>query len=250
MSNVNPCIYLAGPISGLSYEETVTWRINFPQMLLKSIRCVSPMRDKNELKDDPKLGFGYDHFLMCSNNAIVQRDRYDARQCDGIVAYFPDGNLLSIGTLLELGIAMSTGDKLVIVVCPDGKIREHELVKGWSSYVVDTLEKAAVILNSTFAPYIGMGNNHERSSRLNRPELRSDQQDYVRWAEPFDGDGPDVAQAPQLPTRSPRTTGGLRAAILTSPPQPAGQYAWAPTARTPTVDEIEQELQYTAAPGR
>ena len=68
-------LYLAGPITGCNYEEATDWRKKFASILGhgNEIRCLSPMRGKEHLKNEVLLGSNYDHPLSRSKG-IVTRD--------------------------------------------------------------------------------------------------------------------------------------------------------------------------------
>ncbi|MFA5172812.1 MAG: hypothetical protein WC435_00190 [Candidatus Paceibacterota bacterium] len=48
-------VYCAGPITGLSYNETVDWRNNLKEMLPPNIEILSPMRGKDHLKNEERI---------------------------------------------------------------------------------------------------------------------------------------------------------------------------------------------------
>jgi hypothetical protein len=55
-------VYLAGPITSLSYDETNSWRVWFKREITKSgrVKCLSPMRGKFNICEDKKEDY-YDN---------------------------------------------------------------------------------------------------------------------------------------------------------------------------------------------
>lgn len=110
-------VYLAGPIGGLSYEEATNgWRMRATSILSDSrIRVYSPMRYKEALAgteclDDQK----YDRPLT-TPPAILARDTYDVRSADILLVNLAGSKRVSIGTMVELGIAHALNKPMVIV---------------------------------------------------------------------------------------------------------------------------------------
>jgi nucleoside 2-deoxyribosyltransferase len=127
-------LYLAGPITGLSYDTARGgWRKEFAEMLrLQSphIECYSPMRAKEFLseqqslqcrgEDLEKLGHALSRPL-----GILTRDGNDVRTADAIVACFLDhaAGVASLGTVWEIGYAAASRVPVVAVMKPGGPVR-------------------------------------------------------------------------------------------------------------------------------
>ncbi len=95
-------VYLAGPISGCSYEGCTDWREYAKRELsLSEISGTSPMRAKNYLSKEKSISDSYETVLSCSKG-ITTRDRYDVRTCDILLANLLDAKKVSIGTIGEL----------------------------------------------------------------------------------------------------------------------------------------------------
>ena len=81
-------IYLAGPISGLTYEGAQDWRDEFSASISAEIACFSPLRGKEYLKMRGPLVTrpvvqGLSHRLMVDLNGAHYRyfitDRFDTK---------------------------------------------------------------------------------------------------------------------------------------------------------------------------
>ena len=81
-------VYLAGPISGLTYEQSALgWREQIKE-LLPEFDLFSPMRAKDFLATEGVLQGAYEGTPMSSTNGILGRDRNDVRTCDLMIANF------------------------------------------------------------------------------------------------------------------------------------------------------------------
>ena len=66
--------YLAGPIRGLNYEEAIGWRMDAAKRLKDvGIKCLSPMRSKEWIKDVEKITDSYDDLKGYSSSEIFVR---------------------------------------------------------------------------------------------------------------------------------------------------------------------------------
>lgn len=145
--------YLAGPITGLTYDEATDWR----EKIAFDVECagfhpLSPMRGKERFKDYGKILPG----TFDEEQAAVQRDLYDIRRAHVVLINLLDAKRVSIGTMCELGYAHALG-KFIIVALPkvetltDNKgreykhgyyVHEHLFVRELASQVVDSLDAA------------------------------------------------------------------------------------------------------------
>tara|TARA_Y100000034_G_scaffold63291_1_gene76574 strand:+ start:4245 stop:4724 length:480 start_codon:yes stop_codon:yes gene_type:complete len=121
-------IYLAGPIQGQTYDEAVVWRTEFAKEInvyAPSTRCLSPMRDKEELIGSEKIEGKHEDSFWCSEDLIRVRDISDIRRCDLMLV-----NLLGAdkgrGTVWEMGFAAALGKPMVVLAEED--VREHPLL--------------------------------------------------------------------------------------------------------------------------
>ena len=138
-------VYLAGPISGLTYPQAATWREYFTNELEDCCEVISPLRGKELLfNDDEILGTEYANVRLTSN-AITTRDRFDVMRADLIVVNFLGINQVSIGTVLEIGWADMLR-KPVLVIMGKGNIHQHGMIKEIAGWVVDDYSLAIKII--------------------------------------------------------------------------------------------------------
>lgn len=162
-------IYLAGPITGLSYEAArLGWRVEFKALLPEHILALSPMRGKDYLVDEGILAGDanmYPEHLMSTPSGIVCRDRNDVKNCDVMVANFLGADRASVGTAIEFGWADAFVKPIVMIIEPDGLIEKkgmhafevtnphwHGMMNEMAGYVTHTVEEAAHVCTHLLTP--------------------------------------------------------------------------------------------------
>ena len=163
-------IYLAGPISGLTFEGAQDWRTYFSNKINLEIQCFSPLRGKDYLKMRGPLEGSYDDFPLSSDRGITTRDRNDCMGADLVVFNMLGATRVSIGTMVEFGWADAARVPSVLVMEKTGNVHDHPMVRELAGFRVTNLEDAIAIAEIVLLPYseatrtVG-GNlvtNHER----------------------------------------------------------------------------------------
>lgn len=149
---MQPLVYLAGPISGLTYAGASDWREYAKKELAKSgIKARSPMRGKAFLESQGILQANCDAYgvmsAISSNKGITTRDRYDATTCDVLLVNVVGAKEVSKGTMIELGWADAHRVPIVLAMEP-GNVHEHGIVKEVAGFIVPTLDEAIHIVRS------------------------------------------------------------------------------------------------------
>ncbi len=142
-------VYLAGPISGLSYQQALAgWRLSAEALLaMRGIKSINPMRFKDRLAGEVSIcEIGYSG-SQNNSKAIVTRDRNDIIRCDAVLMYLLCADTVSKGTMVELGWADVLRKPVVVVMEPEGNIHDHSFVREIAGWVVPTLDEAVDILN-------------------------------------------------------------------------------------------------------
>ena len=148
MSNV----YLAGPITGLTYDGCVDWREKARAMLGEaSIKGLSPMRGKEYLAQlsGPLSGTGeeYAHLgVISAPRGVMTRDRFDATRCDVLLVNLLGADRVSIGTVMEIAWADLSRIPIVCAIEPSGNPHEHMMIHEALGYRVPTLKEAIHIV--------------------------------------------------------------------------------------------------------
>lgn len=92
-------IFLSGPITGLSYEDSTQWRQDVQNKLPANIIPLSPLRNKEHLKREKDILDHYDHILSTSKS-ITKMDYFDVKRSDIILVNLLNTKRVSIGTVL------------------------------------------------------------------------------------------------------------------------------------------------------
>jgi nucleoside 2-deoxyribosyltransferase len=134
-------VYLAGPISGHSYNSVNEWRDMAKLHLLKfDIDGFSPMRNKIYLSEEKTIKDNYSNFTMSSINGINVRDYNDCKTSDAILVNFLDSKeKISIGTVMEIAWARAFQIPVVIVM-EETNPHNHGMLT-FGNIVVNSLEE-------------------------------------------------------------------------------------------------------------
>lgn len=148
---MKPRVYLAGPIKGLEYGDSVAWREVMQVALAPEIEAFSPMRGKSALRSlDGPLGseYGDEFMLLCSPRAIVTRDRFDVVRADLVIVNLSGAEHVSIGTMFEIAWSSLRGIPVVIIDDYSTDTHRHPFVTECADWIVGDLEDAAHVARS------------------------------------------------------------------------------------------------------
>jgi nucleoside 2-deoxyribosyltransferase len=136
----NKLVYLAGPITGLTYEGATNWR-QYAIKKLKPIFGLSPMRGKDYLLEERSISAtGYDQTLS-RDQAIIARDRFDCQRADLIIVNLLGATRVSIGTMVELGWADAARVPVVLIM-EKGNVHDHTFVNQLAGFRAESLDEA------------------------------------------------------------------------------------------------------------
>ena len=154
-------IYLAGPITGLSYGDCVDWREYAQKELLNiGILGLSPMRAKNYLAKQEVIRDSYDEEkdihpladVLSSERGITTRDRWDCQRSHIVLFNLLGAKDVSIGTMIEIGWADASRVPSVVVMESEGNPHEHGMVRDLTGFRVTTLDDGLTIIKSLLTP--------------------------------------------------------------------------------------------------
>jgi len=148
-------VYLAGPISGLSYAGATDWRDTAINSLAASgIKGLSPMRAKEYLRHvESDVGFSstceeYGHLSPLSGpRGIMTRDRFDATRCDVLLVNLLGAARPSIGTIMEIAWADLSRTPIVVAMEP-GNPHEHAMVNEAIGFRCGSLDEALDVVKA------------------------------------------------------------------------------------------------------
>lgn len=149
-------VYLAGPITGLTYKNCTDWR-HYAIEKLRPITGLSPMRAKDYLSAVGSIsgtGEEYAHMGPLSlPRGVITRDHFDCTRCDVLLVNFLGAERVSIGTVAEMAWAFHKRTPIVCAMEPQGNPHEHMFTAEMIGYRVDSLDQAihicrAILLES------------------------------------------------------------------------------------------------------
>ena len=146
-------VYLAGPITGLGFDDAHDWRQQVVEDLAEvGIEAFSPMRHKEALKGLPTISGTteeYEHLgPFARQKGILTRDRYDCTHADMIIMNLLGAQRVSIGTCVELGWADAFRVPVVMVIEPAGNVHEHCFTRELCGFRVERLEEAVAVVKA------------------------------------------------------------------------------------------------------
>ena len=147
-------VYLAGPITSLSYKDATTWREAVKLLIRPEIALYSPMRGCRYLEGEesiPAVQVQNEQITMSSNRGIMVRDMNDCITSDALLVYYPDNAPPSIGTAMEIAWAHLKNIPVVAVGKPGNINRDHPMISEAVLWV-PTLEQACEVINSILLP--------------------------------------------------------------------------------------------------
>jgi nucleoside 2-deoxyribosyltransferase len=141
-------VYLAGPITGLSFDKAADWRYDVMCLLgAVGIVAYSPLRAKSYLKNIKEIADHYDDHVLSCRKGITNRDRFDVMRCDVLFVNLIGATKPSIGTILELGWA-DAARKPIVLCMDEGNVHDHAMVNEVSGFVVRTLDEGVEVTKS------------------------------------------------------------------------------------------------------
>lgn len=136
-------VYLGGPIRGLSYQEASDWRNEAIRRLSDvGMKCLSPMRNKELIKDEEKITDSYESLKGYSSKDIFNRDKFDVINSDILLFNFTNRKVSIIGSLFELAWGHLLGKYCVVAVDKESIYAKHPFVKESASIMFENIDEA------------------------------------------------------------------------------------------------------------
>jgi nucleoside 2-deoxyribosyltransferase len=135
-------VYLAGPITGCSFNGCTDWRNSVIERLaIYNIHGLSPMRAKDYLSQEKKITGSYEDKVMSCARGIMTRDRFDTMRCDVLLVNFLGAEKVSIGTVMEIAWADANRTPIICAI-EDSNIHDHPMIREAVGFRVPTLDEA------------------------------------------------------------------------------------------------------------
>lgn len=153
-------IYLAGRMSGVSIEKTISWRRYFATLLEEekgiTISLLDPTKDM-EFQGNTKTVLTPQSFTeipVQSAAAIFERDIAMVRQCDIIVCHMIEDDWKSIGTCFELGYGYALNKSIIVVTDEGSYAHQHPFIDR-AAVKLATLEEVVEYIKYAFPYQVG-----------------------------------------------------------------------------------------------
>lgn len=155
-AQAQPIVYLAGPITGLTFKGATDWREHAKRMLeTAGIKAFSPMRCKEYLDGLGELsghGREYGHMSpLSSPRGIITRDFFDATRCNVLLVNLLGADRVSIGTMFEMAWAFQKRTPIVCVMETQGGQHDHMFVREVCGFILSTLDEALLTVKAILA---------------------------------------------------------------------------------------------------
>ena len=135
-------VYLAGPITGKSFDEVISRYAEKTAILADfDYEVLSPMTGKGGLRGvNAFVSSGYAS-PVANDHSIFERDHWMVAQADIVLADLSNATKVSIGTTMELAWASHLG-KHTILVMGENNPHDHAFIKQAADVRFTTLEDA------------------------------------------------------------------------------------------------------------
>lgn len=143
-------VYLSGPITGLDYKGArFGWREYVANMMEHGIKVLSPMRHEGHLAEiKGTLEKEYPTHYFSGARVIVEKDMLDIKRSDIMLVNLLGAQRVSIGTVSEIGMAMTMGKTIVLVMEDSGNVHDHPFVTIPAALRLNNLQDAVDAINS------------------------------------------------------------------------------------------------------
>jgi len=135
-------IYLAGPVAGETLAAAGNWRRTVAAYLDEcGFRVLDPLRAKYDVigQDGGPLKDSYSGILGSGSKAIFERDLYDVRQADIVLANFTEAKKVSIGTVYEVAVAHELRKYVAVCMRTNDPFHDHPFIHESASIIVPDL---------------------------------------------------------------------------------------------------------------
>lgn len=156
MSN-NKSVYLAGPITGLTYQDADEWRDKACEFLAHHyIDGLSPMRGKQYLRALGRLSASCQQEgalgVLSTPKAIMTRDFRDVMTSDCLLVNFLGATKISVGTVMEIAWAYQLHKPVVVCMEETGNPHEHAMLGEATGFRVPSVEEGLAVVCCILKP--------------------------------------------------------------------------------------------------
>jgi len=145
-------VYLAGPISGCTFDEAQDWRRYACEQFPQEIRSISPLRCKEGLRSKGIITDSYPDNPLTTDHGITTRDRQDCTRADALLINLLGARKVSPGTPIEFGWADLKRIPMVVVMEDQGNPYDHPMVRDLIGFRTNNLDEGIAIIESLLMP--------------------------------------------------------------------------------------------------
>jgi nucleoside 2-deoxyribosyltransferase len=145
-------LYLAGPITGLTWNNSQSWREGVTKALPQEIRTISPLRGQRHSLSGVIKAEAYVGDPTVTDRGINGRDRFDVFRCDAILINFLGATQVSKGTMIEIGWADALRKPIIVVMEDSGNVHDHPMLRDNALYIVNNLDEAVKLVEALLLP--------------------------------------------------------------------------------------------------
>ena len=136
-------IYLCGPITGLSLDQSTNWRRDAILALSPHVNVIDPTRD---FPDPIRRSVGSAHRALSTKRLVhgkrtLVRDRFDIQRSDIVLACFLNAKHVSIGSVGEIFWA-DILRKPVIIIREEDNPHNHDMLNEIAGWIFDDFAPA------------------------------------------------------------------------------------------------------------
>jgi len=143
-------LFLAGPLTGISYKQALAWRTEVARKLPSDIVAFSALRKKDYLSDETVLNDSYAAWPLSTPRGTITRDRNDVLRCDALFVNLLGAKQVSLGTMFELAWADLKRIPIIIVM-EQGNVHDHAFVREVAGYVAQSVDEGVDIVVSVLS---------------------------------------------------------------------------------------------------
>lgn len=148
-------VYLAGPITGLTFGGCTEWRKQVRDLMPNYIQTLSPLRGKQRLEEISKSGpilDCYEDNPLTTSKGITTRDFNDVKRADAILVNMLGAKTVSIGTVMEIAWAKAFSVPIVLVMEKEGNLHDHSMIRESIGFRTETIEEGIDLLKIILSP--------------------------------------------------------------------------------------------------
>jgi nucleoside 2-deoxyribosyltransferase len=135
--------YLAGPVTGLSYEAATEWRQYARKILAYlNIDAMDPMRGQEYLAGSENMSDSYEGLPMSTQRAIMAKSYNDAVTANILIVNFLGATRVSIGTVMEMAWAYEKRIPVICIMEAEGNPHDHSMVRDATNFRVASIDEA------------------------------------------------------------------------------------------------------------